>query len=53
MKNIIYVSCNPKNLAEDLKVLTEAYDIEKMIPVDMFPHTKHAEVIAILKSNKV
>ncbi len=53
VKNIIYVSCNPKNLAEDLKVLTEAYDIEKMIPVDMFPHTKHAEVIAILKSNKV
>jgi 23S rRNA (uracil1939-C5)-methyltransferase len=53
VKNIIYVSCNPKNLAEDLKVLTEAYDIEKMIPVDMFPHTRHVEVIAILKSNKV
>ena len=53
VKNIIYVSCNPKNLAEDLKVLTGAYDIEKMIPVDMFPHTRHAEVIAILKSNKV
>ncbi len=53
VKNVIYVSCNPKNLAEDLKTLTEAYDIEKMIPVDMFPHTRHAEVIAILKSNKV
>ncbi len=53
VKNIIYVSCNPKNLAEDLKVLTETYDIEKLIPVDMFPHTRHAEIIAILKSNKV
>ncbi|MDO8536465.1 MAG: 23S rRNA (uracil(1939)-C(5))-methyltransferase RlmD [Candidatus Omnitrophota bacterium] len=53
VKNIIYVSCNPKNLAEDLKVLIESYDIEKIIPVDMFPHTRHAEVIAILKSNKV
>ena len=52
-KNIIYVSCNPKNLAEDLKTLIEAYDIEKMAPVDMFPHTRHAEIIAILKSNKV
>lgn len=53
VKNIIYVSCNPKNLAEDLKVLSESYEVEKMIPVDMFPHTKHIEVIAILKSNKV
>jgi 23S rRNA (uracil1939-C5)-methyltransferase len=53
VENIIYVSCNPKNLAEDLKVISEAYDIEKIIPVDMFPHTRHAEVIAILKSNKV
>lgn len=53
VKHVIYVSCNPKNLVEDLKVLIEAYDIEKIIPVDMFPHTKHAEVIAILKSNKV
>jgi 23S rRNA (uracil1939-C5)-methyltransferase len=53
VENVIYVSCNPKNLAEDLKVLTETYDIEKIIPVDMFPHTIHAEIIAILKSNKV
>jgi 23S rRNA (uracil-5-)-methyltransferase RumA len=53
VKNIIYVSCNPKNLAEDLKTLTETYHIEKIIPVDMFPHTRHVEVIAILKSNKV
>ena len=53
VRNVIYVSCNPKNLSQDLKVLTEAYDIEKMIPVDMFPHTRHAEVVAILKSNKV
>lgn len=53
VRNIIYVSCNPKNLAEDLKVLAEAYRIEKIIPVDMFPHTRHVEVIAILKSNKV
>ena len=53
IRNIIYVSCNPKNLVQDLEVLVEAYNIEKMIPVDMFPHTKHAEVVAILKSNKV
>ncbi|MDP2929627.1 MAG: 23S rRNA (uracil(1939)-C(5))-methyltransferase RlmD [Candidatus Omnitrophota bacterium] len=53
VKNVIYVSCNPKILAGDLAALTESYTIEKIIPVDMFPHTKHMEVIAILKSNKV
>lgn len=53
IKNLIYVSCNPVNLAEDLKVLNDSYSIEKIIPVDMFPHTRHIEVIAILKSNKV
>jgi 23S rRNA (uracil1939-C5)-methyltransferase len=53
VKNVIYVSCNPKNLSQDLEALTEAYDTEKMIPVDMFPHTRHVEIIAILKSNKV
>jgi 23S rRNA (uracil1939-C5)-methyltransferase len=53
IKNVIYVSCNPRNLAEDLKVLNGSYDIEKIVPVDMFPHTRHAEIVAILKSNKV
>lgn len=53
VENVIYVSCNPVNLAEDLKMLTDVYKIDKIIPVDMFPHTRHTEVIAILKRNKV
>ena len=52
-ENVVYVSCNPANLALDLKILTGAYTIEKIIPVDMFPHTRHAEIVAILKRNKV
>lgn len=53
VKNIIYVSCNPANLAEDLKSLSDSYDVDKIIPIDMFPHTRHVEVVAILRSNKV
>lgn len=53
VKNLVYVSCNPANLAGDLKCLCGAYRIDKIIPVDMFPHTRHAEVIAILEVNKV
>lgn len=47
--NIIYVSCNPVTLARDLKVLTDSgYQINRLIPVDFFPHTPHLEVMAFL-----
>lgn len=48
-KRIIYVSCNPATLARDLKILQEKYEIQKVIPVDMFPFTGHIESIAILE----
>ncbi|MCX5708348.1 MAG: 23S rRNA (uracil(1939)-C(5))-methyltransferase RlmD [Candidatus Omnitrophica bacterium] len=44
IKNIIYVSCNPLNLREDLIHLSQFYKVEKAIPVDMFPHTRHIEL---------
>jgi 23S rRNA (uracil1939-C5)-methyltransferase len=50
---VVYVSCNPANLARDLANIAEKYSVKKMIPVDMFPHTRHLEVVAILKRNKV
>ncbi|MEN3014131.1 MAG: 23S rRNA (uracil(1939)-C(5))-methyltransferase RlmD [Endomicrobiia bacterium] len=46
---IIYVSCNPKTLYEDLKSFVKFYKIKKIIPVDMFPHTNHIEVICVLE----
>ncbi len=43
---IIYVSCNPKSLALDLKViLSRGYRIDKMKIMDMFPHTGHVETV--------
>ena len=48
-KKIVYVSCNPPTLARDLKIFKEKYEIEKVIPVDMFPFTGHIENITILK----
>ena len=48
-KQILYISCNPKMLVQDLKVLKEAgYEIVKTNGVDMFPNTYHVEVITLL-----
>ncbi|MBW6408800.1 23S rRNA (uracil(1939)-C(5))-methyltransferase RlmD [Clostridium weizhouense] len=48
-KEIIYVSCNPKTLVTDLKVLTErGYKIIQTKVKDMFPNTPHAECVVKL-----
>ncbi|WDV46257.1 23S rRNA (uracil(1939)-C(5))-methyltransferase RlmD [Clostridiaceae bacterium M8S5] len=47
--DIIYVSCNPKALAEDLKVFVEAgYVVDKVKCMDMFPQTVHVETVTVL-----
>jgi len=46
---IVYVSCNPATQARDLHLLDEKYVVEKIQPVDMFPHTHHIENVVQLK----
>ena len=46
---IVYVSCNTATQARDIGLLAEKYSVEKIQPVDMFPHTHHIECVALLK----
>ena len=47
---VVYVSCNPLALAEELGVIcADGYEIRALQPVDMFPHSAHIETVAILK----
>ena len=46
---IVYVSCNPATQARDLALLQEKYEITRVRPVDMFPHTHHVENVVALK----
>lgn len=49
---IVYVSCNPATQARDINLLGEKYIVEKVQPVDMFPHTLHIENVTQLKLKK-
>lgn len=44
---ILYSSCNPKTLAKDLEHI-QGYHLTKVQLFDLFPHTDHLEVLAML-----
>ena len=48
-QRIVYVSCNPATQARDLGLLHAKYDVKKVQPVDMFPHTHHVENVVLLE----
>lgn len=47
-EKIVYISCNPATQARDILLLSERYKVEKVQPVDMFPHTHHVENVVLL-----
>ena len=48
-QRIVYVSCNPATQARDLQLLDVAYEVKRIQPVDMFPHTQHVENVVLLE----
>lgn len=47
-RRVVYVSCNPITFAQDAKELIPfGYELKKVQPVDLFPHTIHVECVAI------
>ena len=50
VKEIVYISCNPKTMAENLRYLDYyGYKCKYLKPFDNFPMTKHTECIALME----
>jgi len=47
-ERLTYVSCHPAALARDLAALAEAFTLERLVFLDLFPQTAHLEVVAQL-----
>ena len=50
---LLYLSCHPDSLARNLKQMKSLWSIERIIPFDFFPKTRHVETLVVLKSHAV
>lgn len=53
-ERVVYVSCNPVTQARDLALFRKrGYRLARVSPVDMFPHTKHVETVAVMYRTEI
>lgn len=52
-KKLVYISCNPDTLVDNLLLLEKDYDIKAVQPVDMFPFTSHVECVTVLERKNI
>ena len=53
-RRAVYVSCDPESLAKDLRTISASgYRIQRLQPVDMFPHTAHIETVVVLDRGRL
>ncbi len=52
-KRVVYISCNPETLGRDLEWFVQnGYQMERAIPVDMFPWTEAIECVVLMSQVK-
>lgn len=49
-ENILYISCNPNTLIENLQVLKASHTVERLALFDQFPYTEHMECGVLLSA---
>jgi len=48
-ERILYISCNPARLAEEVEALQQAYRLTRVRLFDFFPQTPHVEALCLLE----
>merc|ERR1719183_1284149 len=48
-QRIVYISCNPVTLREDLEVLCRTHQMLRLAAFDQFPYTDHLEMGVLLE----
>lgn len=46
LKTIIYISCSPVTFSQDVQCLKKDFTLKTLQPIDMFPNTRHVELVA-------
>lgn len=51
-RTIVYMSCNPETCVRDIKLLVDnsQYELKTVKPFNLFPYTKHTELLCCLES---
>lgn len=49
---VIYISCNPETLIDNLQHLKQTHELKRMALFDQFPYTHHAECGVVLHKRK-
>ena len=53
-RRVVNISCNPETQARDLAWLCPlGYSVQRIQPVDMFPHTTHVETVVLLSKGEI
>lgn len=47
-KRVVYISCNYHSFLREWSIINNAYDLERIEPLDLFPQTPHLEVVHTL-----
>ena len=51
-ETIYYLSCDVKTLSRDLGLIKDMYDVSKVYPIRLFPHTTSLETLVIMNIKK-